>query len=514
MPYRKAAEWSEDMNIAWSQPFNDHIEQQTGINPYVMKKFFSEFHEHCQLGHSEKIKLWEDFEKAILYYSHIGIPLEQALRLLDIKYLGDFYEELSKRWFPLDDAAKLYPLSMERRRMSTYRMSVYFKENVVPELLQMALNFTIKRFPSFATTLKKGFFWHYLDMTKRRFCIEPEIDIPCQPIKVAYSGSQSFRVLYYKNRISIECFHALSDGLSAVNLIISLTAEYLRLTGKEILLDETVLDINSAPNEAEFENAFKKAYAKMPQEREFSPIVNKAAVQMRGKLTPNKPCRIIHLKMNAAELKAVSRKYHTTVARYLMALTFLAGKAAAAESTGNINIQVPVNLRRYYPSKTLFNFVLPCGICLPMEEIDDLQSVIAEINKQMKLKTSKEAMDGALASTERLINWVKYVPLALKRPAAKMGYGFLGDKAYTTILSDLGVIRMPPSVSEHIERMDGMIGASITHRARCVSVTFNNITTLSITKATIDPTFEEKMYELIRSDSIAVEAEGSEIYGN
>ena len=290
----------------------------------------------------------------------------------------------------MDDAAKLYPMSMDRRRMSTYRMSVYFKENVVPELLQMALNFTIKRFPSFATTLKKGFFWHYLDMTKRRFCIEPEIDIPCQPIKVAYSGSQSFRVFYYKNRVSIECFHALSDGLGAVNLIISLTAEYLRLTGKEIRLDETVLDINSAPNEEEFENAFKKAFAEMPQEREFSPFVNKAAVQMRGKLTKNKPCRIIHLKMNATELKTVSRKYHTTVARYLMALTFLAGKAAAAESTGNINIQVPVNLRRYYPSKTLINFVLPCGICLPMEKIDDLQSVITVINKQMKLKLQRK----------------------------------------------------------------------------------------------------------------------------
>ena len=55
-----------------------------------------------------------------------------------------------------------------------FRLSVYLKEEVVPEILQIALDFTIKRFPSFATTLKKGFFWHYLDSTKRRFTVEPE----------------------------------------------------------------------------------------------------------------------------------------------------------------------------------------------------------------------------------------------------------------------------------------------------------------------------------------------------
>ena len=38
-------------------------------------------------------------------------------------------------------------------------------------------------------------------ITKRRFDVMPENDIPTQPIKVSRSGSQSFRVKYYKNRI-------------------------------------------------------------------------------------------------------------------------------------------------------------------------------------------------------------------------------------------------------------------------------------------------------------------------
>lgn len=475
-----------------------------------LKKFFERFDTHCLLNKSEKNKLKSDFEKAFSYYSTVGISQEKALELLNIKNIGDFYGKPVKRWFPLDDAAKLYPLSMERGRMSTGRLSVYLKEDVIPELLQMALNFTIKRFPSFAVTLKKGFFWHYLYMTNKRFYIEPETEIPCKPIKLAKSGSQAFRIFYYKNRISMEMFHALSDGLGSVYFIKALIAEYLRLTGKEIMLDETIFNINDIPSNEEYENAFEKISIK----GSVSAAVKKSVLQMGGKLAKNKPCRIVHLKINSAELKAVCKKYHTTVARYFLSLIFIAAKNIIEQSSGEINIQVPVNLRGFYPSKTLRNFVLPCGICLPIETINDVSSIITEINSQMKAKTSKEAMSELIASMEKLIDMVKYVPLALKQPAAKIGYGFLGDKAYTTILSDLGVVRMPQSVSEHIESMDAIIGPAITQRARCVAVTFNNTTTLSITKSTNDTSFEEKIYELLCADNISVKVEGSEKYGD
>ncbi len=488
--------------------FDEYMEQQSDTNR--LKNFFADFDAHCLLNKAEKEKLREDFEKALLYYTTIGISQEKALELLNIKNLGGFYARPAGIWFALDDAAKIYPLSMQQGRMSVFRLSVYIKEAVVPELLQMALNFTVKRFPSFATTLKKGFFWHYLDMTKRRFYIEPEIDIPCQPIKVSRSGSQSFRVLYYMNRISVEFFHVLSDGMGAVTFLKSLVAEYLRLAGKDIVLEETLLDINAIPTNEEFENAFEK----VPRKESGYSVALKTAIQMGGKLAKTKPCRIVHLKMKADELKAVSEKYQTTVTGYLLALMFIAGKAATDELKGNMNIQLPVNLRKFYPSKTIRNFVLHCGICIPIEMANDVKSIIKEINNQLDKKASKEAMSEILASTVKMVETVKYIPLAIKQPAARVGYGFLGDTVFTSILSNLGVVKMPPSAAAYIESMDAVIGTAITHRARCTVLTFHNTATFSITKATLDPTFEEKMYELLCSDGIAVTVEGSEIYEN
>jgi len=489
-------------------PFSEYVEGLPADKAELLRDFFANFSAYCLLAKKEKKKLQTDFERAILHYIDVGLSLEASLELLDITNLGGFYARTPVLWFPLDDAAKIYPLSMEHGFMSIFRVSVYLKEEVVPELLQMALNFTIKRFPSFATTLKKGVFWHYLDTTKRRFSAEQEKDIPCQSLKVALSGSQSFRVLYYNNRISVEFFHVLTDGVGGMMFLKALTAEYLRLMGIETGSEDMTWNVKTPPNAEEVENAFSK----VPKSDYASGFMDKLAVQMNGRLADHKPCRIIHFKMNVSELKAAAREYRTTITVYLLALMFLAGKSATDYLQGDASIQVPVNMRQYYSSKTLRNFSMYCGIRLPIEETTDLQSIIANIGEQLQNKASKEAMSAMLTATVRLVDILKYIPLLLKQPVAKMVYGILGDRIFTNTLSNLGVIEMPPAMAEHIECMDSVTGPPITNRASCSVVTINNTVTFTIAKSTLDPTFEETMYDLLLADDISIIVEGSDFY--
>ncbi|HOA55598.1 MAG TPA: hypothetical protein PKG75_08170 [Clostridiales bacterium] len=140
--------------------------------------FFDDLLRRITLPAKEKNALIEDFAKALKFYAASGLSVDEALERLDAKNLGGFYSRPSNTWYPLDNAAKIYPFAMKHDYMSVFRISAYLKEDVVPEILQMALTFTIKRFPSFATTVKKGFFWHYLDTTKRRYIVEPETGVP------------------------------------------------------------------------------------------------------------------------------------------------------------------------------------------------------------------------------------------------------------------------------------------------------------------------------------------------
>ncbi len=488
--------------------FRGYTESLSEEDSDLLRTFFAEFDAHCLIADAEKRKLRSDFERAIIYFSDAGLPLRRALERLDPANLGGFYARPPVLWFPLDDAAKVYPLSMEQGRMSVFRLSVYLRRDVVPELLQMALNFTIKRFPSFATTLKKGFFWHYLDTTKRRFCVERESSVPCEPLRVARSGSQSFRVVYFANRISVEFFHVLTDGTGGMIFLKSLAAEYLRLTGVSIPAGETVWDPNTEPDAEEFENAF----ARVPLSQGASGFVERAAVQMSGELCKTKPCRIIHLKMSASALKSAASKYHSTVTSFLLALMFIAGRTATDELHGEASIQVPVNMRKFYPSRTVRNFSMYCGIRLPLDTKTDVASLASDIDRQLRQKASREAMSEMLTATERLVAALKYFPLALKQPAARLVYGFLGDRIFSNTLSNLGVVPLPAEMAEHIESMDFVLGTAITNRACCALVTVGDTATFSITKMTADPTFEEKMHRLLSENGVPVTAEGSELY--
>ena len=495
------------MKTAIGDPFEEYMESLPAGDRAVLADFFLDFDSRCILAKAEKRKLRGDFEKAVLYYVNSGLSLDRALELLDPVNLGGFYARPAALWFPLDDAAKIYPLSMKPGSMSVFRLSVYLREPVAPELLQMALDFTIRRFPSFATTLKKGFFWHYLDTAKRRFQVSEEADIPCRPLKVSKSGSPAFRVLYWNRRISVEFFHVLTDGSGGMLFLKALTGEYLRLKG--LGPEEPHLwDLGENPDREEFENAF----ARIEQSPSSSGFMDRAALQMDGRLSQNRPCRVLHFKMEASQLRQAAKSHAATVTVYLLALMFIAGKAATDELEGEQSIQVPVNMRKFYPSNTVRNFSLYCGVRLPVDMITDIDSMTEEISRQLESKGSKEAMNRMLTGTERLVNSLRFVPLAVKQPVARLIYGFLGDKIFTNTLSNLGAVQLPDWMAREIEAMDFVLGTAISNRAGCSLVTVKDTAMLSIAKLTADPSFEEKLYELLSRDGVEVKVEGSELY--
>ena len=472
-----------------------------------INEFFKDFSLNFSLAKNEIKKFKTDFEKAIVYLYKKGMPLDEILNRISTSNLGGFYVRSSITWFPLDDAAKIYPVSMEHGSQQVFRIAMYLKEDVSPELLQMALNFTIKRFPSFATSLKKGFFWHYLDTVKKHYSISEEHHFPCQPIKLSSSKSQPFRLAYFKNRISVEFFHVLTDGTGATIFLKALVAEYLRISGIDWQGD-SVWRVSDTPTNDEFENAFKK----VEKAKNSSGFIEKPAIQMNGRLTRKKPCRMLHFKMDASKLHQVAKSYDTTITAYLLAQMFFACSAATDELKGDINIQVPVSMRKFFNSKTINNFSMYCGIRVPVENIGDKKALISEISAQLKEKSSKEKMHEMITSATGIVSSIRLIPLVIKQPIAKIIYGFLSEKTYTTTFSNLGVIEMPDELLKHIESMDFCLGAQVLNRLACAAATINNVTTLSISKMTVDPTFEEQMYKLLSEDGIEVTVEGSDYY--
>lgn len=232
------------------------------------------------LPRAQKRALISDFRRAAEVLVSRGLSPAEAAARLGHERLGDFYLSAPDYWYPLDDAAKIYPMSMTDGWMSVFRLSAYLDAPVEPSLLQLALGLTMPRFPFFAMKIKRGVFWHYIDGVKRRFTVQPETELPCAPMNVAAGDSQSFRVLYYGRRVSVEFFHILTDGTGGLAFLTAL----------------------------------------------------------------------------------------------LLAFMTEAAHAASDESRGDISIQVPVNMRKFCPSKTLRNFSMYCSVRTPWAEAGGLSA--------------------------------------------------------------------------------------------------------------------------------------------
>lgn len=371
------------------------------------------------LPRAQKRALISDFRRAAEVLVSRGLSPAEAAARLGHERLGDFYLSAPDYWYPLDDAAKIYPMSMTDGWMSVFRLSAYLDAPVEPSLLQLALDLTMPRFPIFATKIKRGVFWHYIDGVKRRFTVQPETELPCAPMNVAAGDSQSFRVLYYGRRVSVEFFHILTDGTGGLAFLTAL----------------------------------------------------------------------------------------------LLAFMTEAAHAVSDESRGDISIQVPVNMRKFCPSKTLRNFSMYCSVRTPWAEAGEAERLLPDITRQLSERASETAMRGMLASTAEMVRLLGRVPLAVKRPAARIAYGFLGERAFTSTLSNLGAAKLPPEVEAHVEKLDFVLGTGERARAACAMVTLKGLALLSVTKLTDDKTFETRLLSLLEGAGVPVKLSGSMPYG-
>lgn len=436
--------------------------------------------------------LMADHVLALHWYAQHGLTLPEAMRRLDPAQLSDFYLRERTAWYPLDTAAKVYPLSMGLKRMMMFRLSFYLKRPVEPEILQMALTYTIRRFPYFATTIKCGFFWHYIDSAMRRYAVRPETKAPCAPMRLNAISSPTFRVVWFGNRVSVEFFHVLTDGTGASIFLRTLLREYLRLLGCEVPLGEGLFSLADTPDPREWADDFALT-DKHPSPDGFG---DKLALQLRGMPTLEQPSRVLHFNLSVAALRSKAKEKNVTITVLLLGLMMLALRDAAEPRGGKrkLQIQLPVNMRKFYPSRTLRNFSMYCAIRLHPVEITGLDAILPKLAAQVREGTGKENLDRTMTLSRKLVRYLRFVPLIVKRPIAYLIYGQLSDGVFTTTFSNLGAFTLPAEMQPYVEKFDMVLGPPIRNRAICSLCSYGDRAVFTVVKNTALPVFENALY--------------------
>jgi NRPS condensation-like uncharacterized protein len=139
-----------------------------------------------------------------------------------------------KYWYKLDNAGKIFPAVSKDDRSNVFRLSFYLNETIDPIILEEAVNKILPRFESLAVQLKNGLFWNYFASNERQLQVEIEPAQICKYFKPDHNHGYLFKVYYLKNKITLETFHAISDGTGALHLLKSIVYQYFKLRGFKI----------------------------------------------------------------------------------------------------------------------------------------------------------------------------------------------------------------------------------------------------------------------------------------
>lgn len=385
-------------------------------------------------------------------------------------------------WYRLDNAARLYP-AIRDTRDSTFRISVELKEEVRPELLKKAVSLTLPRFPVFNVRLKKGYFWYYLEYNGNIPPVEEEMYFPNGDIQSGSNNEFLFRVIYYKKRIAVEFFHSIADGLGAVEFLKTLVFEYLTLCGYKIDDEGLIKLVSDSPKAYESEDSFEKYYDGGKKKKR----ADREGYRIEGTPYKKGAQNIITGVIDTAKLLEISKGYGVTLTAFLASVFIYAIYKDQRLDLGTnkpIRIMIPKNLRGLFPSATLRNFISHFIVDMDIHGEVKFYEIVNHIGRQMKEFSTKEEMLSKINLNVDISKniFIRIVPLYFKNIGIKAGYKLYGEKFYTTVLSNLAVIKLPRQMEEHVENIVCSMGATDMLPIKLVMSSYKEKTTLSFTR--------------------------------
>lgn len=370
-------------------------------------------------------------------------------------------------WYPLDNAAKIYPPTASASRAHVFSFSALLTEEVNPELLRDAVNNLLASYPTFKTRLMRGYFWYYLEENEKPFKVFEEKPYYQKAIDYKENNGYLFQVLYVRNKITVKFFHALTDGTGGFRFFKALLCEYLKVYGKDVDTEGIVRPLDAPASINESDDSF---LTYDPSTTKNTKKKNRKPYRITGTPFEYDGCGMITAEIKTEKIREICKQKGVTITAYLAAVymlsvyeAFLKGRPAQNKL---ITVLVPCNLRKRYGGETMRNFTMFARFShdfnLSEPTFDELLQTAME---QITMGVKKEELDDIIhenVQTEKNF-FIKATPLPLKDLVMRIAYSQVGEVLQTVDLSNLGQATLPESVAQYVR----LVTFAITPTSSC-----------------------------------------------
>ena len=399
--------------------------------------------------------------------------------------------------FKLDNSAIVYPSAKTKKWTAMFRLSVSLKDDIDVEILKEALKITLKRLPSFSTTLKKGCFWHYIQHIEGLPKIEQDVKYPMESLNIKDNNGFLFRVRVNKNTVAFEYFHALTDGSAGMKFLLTTVKEYLTIKNNETYdINEHFIDTNVEFCNEDYQDDFHKFARKSKAKYKDSICyVPKSKELDVGKII------ITSHNIKTETLKKIAKQHDITIGGLLTSMVaYSFYKNRSLEKVNKpIKVAVPVNLRNYYPSKTFANFTTFVTPGIDDNKEYSFKDVVNVIKNYLKTQVNEAKVNSQFSKMVALEKnfFLRYIPLFIKIPVMRKIY-LNQNRYFSTTFSNLGNIVLPEKIGKEIESLNFMLGQASIPKSIGSCVSYNGTTTINFSRTIEDGNIEKEFFAILK----------------
>ncbi len=412
-------------------------------------------------------------------------------------------------WFPLDNAAKIFPANATKKWNMVYRVAVVLNETVDAVKLQDSLEEIIHRFPIFQCTIKRGLFWYFFEKIQKTPYISIGDKKVCAPFELQ-SDNHLFRICVNHKRIALEIFHSVTDGCGSIKFFNTLLKKYFEKTGHEICDNTNLLDINDNAKCSEIEDS----YLKHADLKKFAKRQGGHASSMFGTKIENHYTAINMLEMKHHQLNDVAKRHNCSVTHLLTAILLMSSSMCKNRKNASkpVVVEVPIDLRNVIPSETMRNFTYFSHVQYDIKsEPFDLTYIIEKVKSCVEQCKNKEWLLANINANVRdqQNKFLGAIPLSLKNVGMRIASHVFGERSISFSFSALGKIKTPNEFHQLINRFECAITPPKTNCYACSSSSFNNNYILTFSKNIFENEFEKNTIRLLESLGINITLESN-----
>ena len=217
-----------------------------------------------------------------------------------------------------------------------------------------------------------------------------------------------------------------------------------------------------------------------------------------------------------SRLREQAKKHNASITEYLSAVLIHVilekQKRERPYRERPVALAVPINLRAWFPSETLRNFITTVRPYIDPALGDyTFPEIVSQVRHFMKLHINRQELQAAFTGNVRFTEnfALRLIPVVLKNPVMALNYRLFGVRPYSCTYTNPGAFTVPPEMAAHIRGAEVILGQATVPRCHCASISYGDTMEITFAGTQAETDTERDFFRFLVREGIPVRVESN-----